>query len=60
MEVPNQRSVCQSLPVDVEADRFALLSAVRAFYVAELIAVLRASRAVLVNAAPVEPGYYPA
>ena len=58
MEDSDQRSVCQSLPVGVEADRFVLLSAVRAHYVAELIAVLRVSRSVLVNAAPTDLGYY--
>ena len=67
MEESVQRSVCHSLPNDVEADPataardpWATLSAVRAHYVAELIAVLRMYRSVTVNFAPVDPGYYPA
>ena len=68
MEDSVQRSVCHPLRDGVEADQaavvgsdpWAMLAAVRAFYVAELIAVLRMYRSMTVHFAPIEPGYYPA
>ena len=60
MEDSVQRSVCHPLRDGVEADPWAMLAAVRAFYVAELIGILRTYRSMTVNFAPIEPGYYPA